>query len=113
MRNERIRELFGVENGVNERINKSMMRWFGHVERMDDSRSVKGMYSGECVGNRPDGRPKKKWIESENECLEERNVRLAEARRKVHNRSEWRGFVRRYGCNPARPSSEPHIDEMS
>src|SRR5678815_5903274 len=45
------------------------------------------MYSGECVGNRPAGRPKKKWIDSVNECLKERNVSLAEARIKVHNMS--------------------------
>src|SRR5678816_32877 len=94
MRNERIRKLSGVKKGVNERINASMLRWFGHVERMSDSRLVKRMYSGECAGNRPAWRPKKKWIESVKECLEERNVSLAEAIRKVHNRSEWRGFVR-------------------
>src|SRR5678816_3773424 len=40
MRNERIRELCGVKKGVYERINESMLRWFGHMERMDDSRSV-------------------------------------------------------------------------
>src|SRR5678815_5559529 len=67
MRSERIRELCGVKKGVNERINESTLRWFGHVERMNDSRLVKRMYSGECVGNRPAGRPKKKWIESVNE----------------------------------------------
>ena len=63
----------------------------GHMERMNDSRLVKRMYSGECVGNRPAGRPKRKWIESVNECLKERNVSLAEARIKVHDRREWRG----------------------
>src|SRR5678816_1241927 len=46
MRNERIRELCGVKKGVNERINESMLRWFGHVESMNDSRLVKRMYSG-------------------------------------------------------------------
>src|SRR5678815_1717427 len=90
MRNEHIRELCGVKKGVNERINECMLRWFGHVERMNDNRLVKRMYSGECVGNRPVGRPKKKWIESVKECLQERNVSLAEARRKVHDRREWR-----------------------
>src|SRR5678816_2596871 len=93
MRNERIIELCGVKKGVNERINESMLRWFGHVERMKDIRLVKRMYSGECVGNRPAGRPKRNWIESVNECLKERNVSLAEARIKVHDRREWRGFV--------------------
>src|SRR5678816_1567325 len=86
MKNERIRETCGVKKGVNERINESMLRWFDYVERMNDSRLVKRMYSGECVGNRPAGRPKKKWIESVKECLQERNVSLAEARRKVHDR---------------------------
>src|SRR5678815_2451677 len=64
MRNERIRELCGVNKGVNERINESSLSWFGHLERMDDSRFVKWIYSGECAGSRPAGRPKKKWIES-------------------------------------------------
>src|SRR5678816_1591708 len=91
IRNERIRELCGVKKGVNERINESTLRWFGHVERMNDSRLVKRMYNGECVGNRPAGRPKK-WIESVKECLKERNESLAEARIKVHNRNEWWGL---------------------
>src|SRR5678815_3550373 len=89
--------------GVNQRINESTLRWFNHVERMDDSRLVKWMYSGECAGNRSAGRPRKKWIESAKKCLEERNVSLAEARRKVHNSCEWRGLVRGYCCGPPGP----------
>ena len=85
-----------------------MSRWFGHVERMNDSRLVKRMYSGECVGNQQAGRPKEKWIESVNECLKERNVSLAGARIKVHNRSGWRGFVRGYGCGSPGPGDEPY-----
>ena len=38
MMNEHIRDLCGVKNGVNERTKESMLRWFGHVERMNDSR---------------------------------------------------------------------------
>src|SRR5678815_2110545 len=97
---DNLRSMLGV------RINESMSRWFGHVERMNDSRLVKRMYSGECVGNRPVGRPKKKWIESVNECLKERNESLADARIKVHNRSEWRGFVWGHGCGPPGPRDE-------
>ena len=69
------------------------------------------MYSGECAGNRPAGRRKKKWIESVKECLKERNASLAEARRKVHNMIEWLGFVKGYGCGPL-PGDEPNIDKM-
>jgi hypothetical protein len=108
MRNEYIREVCGVDKGVIERINESMLRWFGHVERMDGNRLVKRMYSSECVGNRPVGRPKKRWIDSVKECLIERNVNLVEARRLARDRCDWRGFVRGYGCGP-RPRDEPYI----
>ena len=41
MRNEFIRELCGVEKGMLERIGESILGWFGHMERMDESRLVK------------------------------------------------------------------------
>ena len=97
MRNERIRELCGVKKGMNERINECVLSWFGHMERMEESRLVKRVYSGECEGNNAFGRPKKKWIGSVRDCLGKRGMNLDEARRMVGNRSEWRGF-----CNEAR-----------
>ena len=106
MRNEYIRGLCGVENGVKERICESILRWFGHLERMDESRLVKRVYRGECVGNKRRGRPRTKWIKSVELCLEKRNLGLDEARGFVHNRNEWRGIVRGYGCGP-RPGDEP------
>ena len=39
-------------------------------------------------------------------CLAKRNLGLVEARGLVHNRNEWRGIVRGYGCGP-RPGDEP------
>ena len=30
-----IRQLCGVTKGVDEKIDESIFRWFGHVERMD------------------------------------------------------------------------------
>src|SRR5678815_4290715 len=50
IRNERMRVLCGVKKGVNERINENMLRWSGHVERMNDSRLVKRMYSASVLG---------------------------------------------------------------
>ena len=94
MRNERIREMCGVEREMNERINESLLRWFGHMERMDESRLVKRMHSSECEGSKPVGRPKKRWIESVTKCLRERNVDLEEARGMVSNRNVWRVFSR-------------------
>ena len=39
--NERIRELCGVKKGLDERIDEGVLRWFGHVERMERDRIAK------------------------------------------------------------------------
>jgi hypothetical protein len=96
MRNEYIRELCGVEKGVIERINESVLRWFGHVERMEDHRLVKKIYNSECVGTRTIGRPKMRWIDSVKRCLMDKGMSLTEARRIVLNREEWRELCKRH-----------------
>ena len=40
-----------VERGVDERINESVIRWFGHIERMKSDKSAKNVYVGKCVGS--------------------------------------------------------------
>ena len=42
--NARIRELFGMKKEVDERIGERVLRWFGHVERMENDRIVKSMW---------------------------------------------------------------------
>ena len=44
--NERIRELCGVMKGVYERITESILRWFGHGERMQND-----WIAVECAGS--------------------------------------------------------------
>ena len=58
--NARIKELYGVTNGVDERIDEAALRWFGHVERMEKERIGKRVYVGECAGVRSVGRPRKR-----------------------------------------------------
>ena len=41
--NARIRELCGVMKGVNEKIDEGVLRWFGHVERMENVRIAKAV----------------------------------------------------------------------
>ena len=54
----RIRELCGVRKGLDERIDEGILRWFGHVERVEKGRIVKRVYVGECAGSRSLGRPR-------------------------------------------------------
>ena len=49
--NGQIRELCRVRKGLDERIDEGILRWFGHVKRMERDRIAKRVYVGECAGN--------------------------------------------------------------
>ena len=61
------------------------------MEKLDESRLVKRVYKGECVGNKRRGRPRTKWIKSVEFWLEERNLDLVEAR--LVNKNESRQYA--------------------
>ena len=42
-------ELCGVANGVDERFDEDALRWFGHVEGMENDKIAKRVYVGECA----------------------------------------------------------------
>ena len=56
--NARIRQLCGVTKGVDEKIDEGVLRWFGHVEKMENDRTAKRVYVGsmlvvtQCVSGR-------------------------------------------------------------
>ena len=83
-----------MTKGVDEKIDESVLRWFGRVERMEDDRIAKRLYVGECAGSRSVGRPWKGWIDTVKECLMKRGSDVRQARRMVDDRSVWGGFVR-------------------
>ena len=56
MRNEEIRRC-SKEVSACEKINQSVLRWFGHVERMEEGRLVKRVYQSDVIGVRRRGRP--------------------------------------------------------
>ena len=99
--NERVYERFdmasrgdGTQCGVVEYVKRNTLRWFGHVERMDEGVMTKRVYKSyiDSVGVR--GGVPVKWDGRVLECLRERNERgvrsLEQARRVCKDRSEWR-----------------------
>ena len=92
--NGRVRELCGVTNGLDKRINEGVLQWFGYVERMEKERIAKVVYIGECAGNHSVGRPRKRWIDSMKECLRKRGLDVRQARRVVQGKSKSWGLVR-------------------
>ena len=56
------------EEGSDERVDEGVLRWFGHVERMERNRIAKRVYVGECAGSRSVVGPRKRWIDTVKEC---------------------------------------------
>ena len=82
---------------VNERIDEGVLRWFGHMERMENERIAKRVYVGKCASSRSVGKPRKRWIDIVKDCLRKRSGYQASK----ENGGEWLGFVRGNACSVA------------
>ena len=60
-RNAIIRERCRCELSVLERIERNVLKWFGHLGRMGEERLVKRVYRANVEGNRGRGKPQRRW----------------------------------------------------
>ena len=73
---------------------------------MKNGRIAKRVYVEECAGSHSVGRPRKRWTDTVKGCLKKRGLDVRQARKMVHDRNEWKGFVRgniwgfAWGMNP-------------
>ena len=91
-RKDRIREGVGVVS-VLRKIDAAQLRWLGHLERMDEDRIAKRRWKWTPQGNRPRGRPRKRWEDAVKETLERYEMpRLEDLTRQqiLQDRREWR-----------------------
>jgi hypothetical protein len=63
------------------KIEKNMLRWFGHVEKMDKRRFTKEIYEASVGGNAGRGRPRRIFLDQIGEVLEKDQVRSTRKRR--------------------------------
>ena len=61
MRNAIIREIYGCGLSALERIERNVLKWFGHVKRMGEEKLFKRLYQANVEGNTGRGRPQRKW----------------------------------------------------
>lgn len=96
IRNEEIRRRCGVEKVLSIKGEESVLRFYGHLERMADERLTKKIHCANVEGGRARGRPKKRWMDGVNELINCRavvsNLAGAEAKNFVNDRTKWRGF---------------------
>ena len=74
---------FERTTGLGERIDEGVLRWLGHVERIEKDRIARTVYVEECAGTSSVGRPQKRWTDTVKDCLRKRGVDVRQARKIV------------------------------
>ncbi len=92
VRNEEVRRT-GVVKELAERAEQGVLRWFGHVERMEEERLVKKITISDVRGVRPRGRPRMGWMDSVKRALGAKRMSVKQGRVIVCDRNEWRAVV--------------------
>ena len=85
-KNRELNELTGSADIVRF-IKSRRMAWLGHVMRMDGGRMPRRILEWKTVGRRIRGRPRKRWIEDEEDI---QTMRIRGWRKLSKERTEWK-----------------------
>jgi exonuclease III len=101
VRSSTIREKLNVEPLLLQ-IERSHLRWLGHLIRMPSERLVQNVWNTCPIGTRPKGRPRNRWKDQVLTYCERLSLRnWAQIRTAAENRTQWRGLFR--GLTPRDP----------
>ena len=91
VRNEEVCRRAGIERELATRVDQSVLRWFGHVEKMDEYRIPRRVWMAEVTGRRVRGRPRFGWMDGVKMAFGSGRTTVVAARQ--INRKEWRALV--------------------
>ena len=66
--------------------------WYGHIERMQETRMVKAIYSWKPISKRPTGRPKIRWEDVKKDI---QRLKVPNWKTLVQDRRRWKKVVGR------------------
>ena len=95
VRNEVVRARTGVRRELAARVDMNVLRWFGHVERMDNEQLPKKVMNAKVDGRNARGRPRFGWMDEVKRALNDRRMDV-EASESNSNRNEWRTIVTQF-----------------
>ncbi len=74
VRNDEVRRRTGVVRELAERAEQGVLRWYGHVEKMEEERLVKKITRSDVRGVRSRGRHQLGWLDSGKRALGARGM---------------------------------------
>ena len=96
VRNEVVRAKTGEGRKLVARVDMNVLRWFSHVERMDNERLLKKVMNWKVDGRSARGRPRFGWMDGVKRALNDRRMDMREASERARNRNEWRMIVTQF-----------------
>ena len=96
VRNEVVRARIGVRRELAARVNMNVLRWFGHVERMDNERLLKKVMNAKVDGRSARGMPRFWWMDGVKRALNDRRMDVREASERARDRNEWQMIVTQF-----------------
>ena len=93
VRNEEVRRRAGIERALVSRADQRVLRWFGHVERMDEYRMARRVLMAEVGGGWVRGRPRLGCMDGVKVALGDRGLMVEAARQCAKDRKEWRALL--------------------
>ena len=96
VRNEVVRVRMGVMRELAARVDMNVLRWSGHVERIDNDRLLKKVMNAKVDGRSAKGRPRFGWMDGVERALNDRRMDVREASEHARNRNEWRTIVTQF-----------------
>ena len=97
VRNEVVRARTSVRRQLAARVDMYVLRWFGHVERMDNDRLLRKVMNAKVDGRGARGRPGFGRTDGLQRALNDRRrMDVREASERARYRNEWRTIVTQF-----------------
>ena len=83
-----------MERQLSDRVDQCVLRWFGHVESMDEECMAKKVMISDVEGNRCRGRPRLGWMDGVKRALRKGGIPVEQGRMNALDRRRWESIVR-------------------
>ena len=93
VRNEEVRRRAGIERELASRADQRVLRWFGHVKRMDEYRMARRVLMAEVSEGLVRWRQRLGWMDGVKVALGNRGMTVEAALRCAKDRKAWRALV--------------------